>query len=111
MPANDFWSVAWESAPLWRMIFAFFCGISVGFAYFQSMRWSINHLGKFKHKIRIFALMAFLRIAMFLGVLTLVCERNLVLILIYIIAFFITKMIVVGITKGHLIHDDEEAKE
>ena len=111
MPINNFWAVAWENAPLWRMFFAFFCGIAVGCAYFQSLKWSINHLGDFKHKIRMFALMAFLRISMFLGVLIMVCERNLVLILIYIIAFFITKMVVVGITRGHLIHDEKEVKQ
>ena len=99
MNTPDFWETAWQNAPLWRMIFAFFCGIAVGMAYFQSMRWSINHLDEFKHKIRMFALMAFLRIAMFLGVLILVCERNLILILIYILSFFLTKMFVVAIVK------------
>lgn len=108
MPMNDFWQVAWDNAPFWRMCFAFFCGIAVGFAYFQCLRWSITHLNDFKHKIRMFAFMAFLRITMFLGVMILVCERNLVLILIYLIAFFITKMVVVGVTKGHLIHEEAE---
>ena len=106
MNTPDFWETAWQNAPLWRMIFAFFCGIAVGLAYFQSMRWSINHLDEFKHKIRMFALMAFLRILMFLGVLILVCERNLILILIYIISFFITKMFVVALVKGLLKKED-----
>lgn len=106
MSVNDFWSVAWEGAPLWRIIFAFFCGIAVGVIYFQSLRWSINHVSEFKHKVKIFALTAFFRIAMFLGVLVLVCERNLVLILFYIVAFFITKMVIIGVTKGNLIHDE-----
>lgn len=108
MGTSDFWKIAWESAPLWRMFFSLFCGFSVGFVYFQSMRWSINHLDEFKHKIRMFAIMAFLRISMFLGVLVLVCERNLVLILIYVISFFITKMVVVAIAKGYLRKEAEE---
>lgn len=108
MTTPDFWEAAWQNAPLWRMIFAFFCGLAVGLAYFQSMRWSINHLDEFKHKIRMFALMAFLRISMFLGVLMLVCERNLILILIYILSFFITKMIVVAIAKGYLKKEEAE---
>ena len=106
MTAPDFWTIAWQNAHLWRMIFAFFCGIAVGIAYFRSMHWSISHLDKFKHKIRIFALMAFLRIAMFLGVLVLVCERNPVLILIYILSFFITKLFVVAFTKGLIGKED-----
>lgn len=110
MPTNDFWAVAWENAPLWRMIFALICGFAVSLAYFQSMRWSINHLDDFKHKIRMFALMAFLRIVMFLGIMIMVCERNLILILIYVIAFFITKMIVVGLTKGYLRKEDRQEK-
>ena len=87
MTTPDFWQTAWQNAPLWRIIFAFFCGLAVGFVYFQSMRWSINHLDNFKHKIRMFALMAFLRIVMFLGVMIMVCERNLVLILVYVLKF------------------------
>lgn len=108
MGMSEFWQVAWNNAPLWRIIFALFCGFAVSLAYFQSMRWSITHLDEFKHKIRMFALMAFLRIIMFLGVLILVCERNLVLILAYILAFFITKMIVVAIAKGYLGKEDEK---
>ena len=106
MTAPDFWETAWNNAPLWRMFFALFCGLAVGLAYFQSMRWSINHLDNFKHKIRMFALMAFLRIAMFLGVLVLVCERNLVLILIYVLSFFITKMFIMAIAKGLIKKED-----
>ena len=106
MTTPDIGTAAWNEAPLWRLIFAFFCGIAVGLAYFQSMRWSINHLDDFKHKIRMFALMAFLRIAMFLGVLMLVCERNLVLILIYILSFFITKMFIVAVAKGLIKKED-----
>ena len=108
MTASDIWEIAWQNAPLWRMFFALFCGIAVGIAYFQSMRWSINHLDDFKHKVRMFALTAILRIATFLGVLVLVCERNLVLILIYIVSFFITKMFVVAITKGLIGKEDGE---
>ena len=107
MEAVDLWEQMLNGVELWRAVLALISGFVIGMIYFKSMRWSINHLDKFKHKVRTFALTAICRIALFLGVLVLVCERNVVLILLYVIAFFITKMVIVGFHKNHLFEHKE----
>ncbi|MBR1399865.1 MAG: hypothetical protein IJ564_06830 [Alphaproteobacteria bacterium] len=110
MNSADFWSELWLQTPLWRISLALISSIVVGIAYFQSLRWSINHLNEFKHKMRMFALVAIVRISLFLGIMVLVCERNIILILTYVIVFFITKMIIVGTERNHLIEQKDTEK-
>ena len=92
---NDLLSIMWQQAELWRLVTAFFAGMLVGYIYFSSLHWSIKHLGEFKHKYRMFATVALLRISLFFAVLVLVCQRNVIVILCYILAFFFIRIFMI----------------
>ena len=70
----------------------------------------MNHLGDTKHKIRLFAGVALLRILLFFGVLVLIAQHNPVVVLLYVLAFFVTKMLIVVREKSRIIKFDEEQK-
>ena len=101
---NDFIRIMWEQAEIWRIILAFISGIIVSCIYFGSLHWSLKHLSEFKHKYRMFATIALLRISLFFAVLVLISQRNVVIILFYLLAFFITRVIIIWRVK---VADDE----
>ena len=87
------------------------CGALFGVVYFQSLRWSLNHLSAAKNKIRLFASVALLRILLFFGVLVLIAQHNPAVVLLYVLVFFVTKMIIVVREKGRIVKFDEEQKK
>lgn len=108
---NDgFLELMWQQAENWRLIAAVISGIIVGIIYFYSLRWSVNHLSELKHKLKIFALTALCRMALFFGVLILVGHRNVAVISLYVIAFFITKVVIIWFEKSRFIKEDEKPK-
>lgn len=105
---DNYFMQMWNEAELWRLITAFVFGVVVGFIYFYSLRWSINHLNETKHRFGMFGLLALCRIVLFFAVLIMISKRNVVIILIYLLAFFLTKIVIVGIEKGNLIVDKSD---
>ena len=110
--SDDFWTQMWNDAETWRLMMAVICGIAVGVIYFYSLRWSINHLSETKHRFGLFGLVALFRIVLFFTVLVLIGHRNIAVIMLYLLAFFLTKIVIVGIEKGNLITEKQgEAKQ
>ena len=107
---GSFLEQMWQQAESWRLVVAVLSGIIVGIIYFYSLRWSVNHLSELKHKLKIFALTALCRMALFFGVLMLIGHHNVAVISLYVIAFFITKVVIIGIEKSRFIKDDGEQK-
>ncbi len=105
MNSTYLWTIMWQQTEVWRIIAALLSGIIVGAIYFQSLRWSVNRLHTFKHKWTVFGGVALLRIALFFGTMILVARKNIILIIVYLLAFFITKIIVMWREKKHLIID------
>ena len=110
MSADSYLMQMWQQMALCQLWAAPICGATVGAIYFQSLRWSLNHLSETKHKIRFFASVAVLRILLFFGVMMLIAQRNPVVVLLYVLAFFITKMLIVIREKGQIVKFDEEQK-
>ena len=104
---NDLLNTLWQQTEIWRLFATFFAGIIVGYVYFASLHWSIEHLGEFKHKYRMFATVALLRMSMFFAVLVLACQRNVILILLYILAFFFTRIFMIW----HFKNSDDKKEE
>ena len=96
---NELWLLTWSDVELWRWILAFLSGIGVGLIYFWSLKWSIYRLGDCKHRISLFAAIALLRILLFLGVMIWIANHNIAVVIVYVISFFITKMVFMGVTK------------
>ncbi len=111
MSTEAYFIQMWRQAEIWQIIAAFFCGLLVGVIYFQSLRWSLDRLSKAKHKIRFFASVAMLRILLFFGVMMLIAQRNPVVVLLYVLAFFVTKMVIVIREKGQIIKFETEKKQ
>ena len=107
---GSFLRLMWQQAEDWRLVLAVLCGIAVGIVYFYSLRWSVNHLSELKHKLKIFALTALCRMALFFGVLFLIGHRNVAVISLYVIAFFITKVVIIWFEKARFIKDDNKQK-
>ena len=101
----------WQQAECWQLLIAFVSGFLVGLIYFYSLRWSINHPGELKHKFKVYALVALARIALFFGVLILIGHRNIAVVLLYILAFFLTKVGVIWIEKKRYINEDKKEPE
>ena len=110
MGADSYLWQMWRQMALWQMLAAPLCGALVGVVYFQSLRWSLNHLSAVKHKVRLFASVALLRILLFFGVLVLIAQRNPAVVLMYVLVFFVTKMVIVVHEKGRIVKFDEEQK-
>ena len=106
MSADSYLMQMWQQMALWQLWAAPVCGVAVGAIYFQSL----NHLGDTKHKIRLFAGVALLRILLFFVVLVLIAQHNPVVVLLYVLAFFVTKMLIVVREKSRIIKFDEEQK-
>lgn len=106
--SSGYLELMWQQAEEWRLIIAFICGIAVGLVYFYSLRWSINHYGELEHKFKIYALTALCRIALFFGVLILIGHRNIAVILLYILAFFLTKVAIIWIEKRKYVAADNK---
>jgi hypothetical protein len=107
---GSFLELMWNQAESWRIAAAIIGGIVVGIIYFYSLRWSVNHLSELKHKLKIFALTALCRMALFFGVLILIGHRNVAVISLYVIAFFITKVIIMWFEKARFIKDDGKSE-
>ena len=111
---NGYLELMWQQAENWRLIAAAVSGVIVGLIYFYSLRWSIERIGELSHKLKFFAVTALLRIALFFGVLVLISHRNVAVILIYVLMFFITKAGIIWIEKKRYTEDkteDEKAHE
>lgn len=108
---DSFLELMWRQAENWQMFLAVVCGTAVGLIYFYSLRWSINHLSELKHKLKFFALTALCRMALFFGVLILIGRHNVAVILLYVAAFFLTKVLIVWFEKAHFLKDDDKKTE
>lgn len=108
---SNFLELMWQQAEVWRLLLAVFCGITVGIIYFYSMRWSINRLSETEHKFKLFGLTALARILLFFGVLVLIANRNVMVISLYVAAFFLTKLVIVWYEKAHLPASEDTKKE
>ena len=106
MKFSGYLSVMWNNMETWQLLAAIVCGILVGFIYFQSLRWSVNRLSESKHKVRMFASVALCRILLFFGVMVLIAQRNVVVILIYVLCFYFTKVAIIAFEKGHILKDE-----
>ena len=91
----------WEQAGAAQLILAAISGMVVSVVYFGSLRWSIEHLAKTKHKIALYGGVALVRILLFFGVLVAVSGRNIAVVLIYVVVFFISRMIVFALDQKH----------
>lgn len=107
--ASYIWQM-WQQIEPWQLFAAPTCGAFVGVIYFQSLRWSLNRLGQTKHKIRLFAGVALLRILLFFGVLVLIARHNPLVVMLYVLVFFITKTVIVMREKSRIIKFDGEQK-
>lgn len=108
--SNGLWQYMWNEAALWQIFAAPILGALVGWIYFYSLRWSINHLESTSHKIRMFTIVALLRVALFFAVMVLVGQRNILVILLYILAFFFARMIFIWHEKsGYIVENKKEA--
>lgn len=105
MNSATVWTTMWQQADIWRILLALISGIVVGFIYFQSLRWSVNRIHTFKHKWTVFGAVALFRIALFFTVLVLVAGKNIALLVIYLLAFFFTKILIIWHEKHRLIQD------
>ena len=110
MNSTNVWTTMWQQADIWHIFLVLICGIIVGMIYFQSLRWSINRLHTFKHKWSVFGGIALFRIALFFAVLVLTTQKNMVLIVFYLAAFFCTKMLIVWLEKRELIKDKSRSE-
>lgn len=111
MKGGNFLAQMWQQAEPWQLAAALILGVIVGIIYFESLHWSVVHLTKSKHKIRMFAGVALFRIVLFFSVLVLISQRNAVIILLYVVAFFITKVAVIAVEKNRALTADEEEKK
>ena len=111
MNSESYMAQMWQQAETWQIAAAVLGGLLVGIIYFQSLRWSLNHLSETKHKIRFFASVAVFRILLFFGVMLLIAQRNPVVVLLYVLAFFITKMLIVIREKGQIVKFETEKKQ
>ena len=100
------WQLWWNDAALWRLLLAAVAGGAVGAVYFKSLRWSVNRLNGSKKRAAQFAGVALARIALFFAVLILVAHKNMVLLLVYLGVFFITKMVIMWIEKHRFLQSD-----
>ncbi|MBR1600646.1 MAG: hypothetical protein IJ677_03620 [Alphaproteobacteria bacterium] len=107
---DNFLEIMWQQAENWRLMIAVVSGIAVGIVYFYSLRWSVNHLSELKHKLKIFALTALCRMALFFGVLFLIGHRNVAVISLYIISFFLTKVVIIWFEKARFLKDNNKQK-
>ncbi len=96
------WGQIWAQTEFWQLLFAGISGIVVGVIYFESLRYSLSRLAEVKRKFAWFGFIALLRICLFFGVMILVAGKNIVLITIYLLLFFITRMIILGLEKKRL---------
>ena len=96
---NEAWVLAWRDIELWRWIVALACGVGVGIVYFGSLKWSIRKMGTCKRRLSLFTSVALCRIILFLGVMVLIANHNVAVVVVYVLSFFITKMIFIAITK------------
>lgn len=108
---EGFLELMWQQAEDWRLVIAVLSGMIVSVIYFYSLRWSIGRISESEHKFKLFAFTALLRIAMFFGVLVLVGHRNVMVILLYVAAFFFTKVVIVWYEKRHLISGSKNKAE
>ena len=111
MNSESYMAQMWQQAETWQITAAVLGGLLVGIIYFQSLRWSLNHLSETKHKIRFFASVAVFRILLFFGVIVLIAQGNPVVVLLYVLAFFITKMLIVIREKGQIVKFETEKKQ
>lgn len=111
MNSVNLWQIMWQQAEYWRLGLAILSGIFVGIIYFESLRWSVNHIHSFKHKWSVFGGIALLRIALFFGIMILVAGKNIVLLLFYLAAFFITKLFIIWYEKHGLIVDKSRSAD
>ena len=95
MNTESYLAQMWQQAETWQIAAALFGGLAVGVVYFQSLRWSLNHLSGTKHKIRLFAS----------------AHRNPAVILLYVLAFFVMKMAVMLREKGQIVKFETEKKQ
>ncbi len=100
------WQLWWNDAALWRLLLAAVAGGAVGAVYFKSLRWSVNRLNGSKKRAAQFAGVALARIALFFVVLVMVAHKNMVLLLVYLGVFFITKMVIMWIEKHRFLQSD-----
>lgn len=110
MNAGSYLYQMWQQAAVWQLAAAVVFGAAVGVIYFQSLRWSLNRLSETKHRIRMFTGVALLRIMLFFGVLVLIARHNPLIVLIYVLVFFVTKMIIVVREKSRIIKFEPEDK-
>ncbi len=108
---SGYFELMWQQAEEWRLVVAFISGFIVGLIYFYSLRWSINRAGELSHKFKIYALVALCRIALFFGVLVLIGHRNIAVILLYILAFFLTKLAIIWFEKRRYVTEDNKERE
>lgn len=98
----------WKQAGTTQLVIVAISGLIVGAVYFGSMRWSIAHLAQTNHKIALYTGVALLRIILFFGVLVMVADRNIAVILVYLLAFFISRMLAIAIDRKHFFNAKED---
>ena len=108
---NNALQIMWQQTEIWRLIVAVCGGFIVGCIYFQSLRWCVNNLYKYKHKYLWFAIAAFCRILLFFGVMALLVQKNVVLVLVYIVSFLLSKFAFLIAEKQHYFTETEVQKE
>lgn len=106
--SNGSLELVWQQAEIWRLVAAVISGIIVGIIYFYCLKWTVNKMSETSHKFRLFGLTALFRIALFFGVLVLIGHRNVAVILLYVVAFFLTKAAIIWKEKGSFLKDEAE---
>ncbi len=105
MNGESYLVTMWEQMACWQLPVAIVCGVLVGWIYFSSLRWSINKMQDKKYKVRFFAGVALLRILLFFGVMMLIAQRNVAVVLVYVVMFFVTKMFVLAREKSKIVNN------
>lgn len=83
-----------EQAGYYRLLLAGVLGAVVCYIYLFILKFSVNILNKSKHKVFLFISLVLVRFALFFGILMLIANKNIAIILVYFVAFMITKKVV-----------------
>lgn len=100
---NDLLSELWHQISALRLLLTIVCGMLVGIVYFGSLRWSLEYMVQVKHKIALYAGVAFLRILLFFGVLVALADHNAIIVMVYVFVFFISRAVFFVIDRKRIL--------
>lgn len=91
-----------EQAGYQKLLLAGIIGAVVSFVYLSLLKFSINILEKNKNKIVLFAGLMLVRWVLFFGILLLIADKNIAIILIYVVTFVVVKKFILMFEKRNI---------